>query len=157
MDFLIRGLPLENYNHLFFMSDAQLSQHGVKRYVCDAKPGFPDRIEMRDADVGEVLLLINHTSMDKDTPYKASHAIFVREGATKTFEANNEIPPVMFDRLMSLRAFDHQGMMTDAAIATGAEINAFVENALVNEDIAHIDAHTAARGCFIGRIERQTN
>lgn len=154
MDFAIRGLPAENYAHLFGLSDAELSKKGAKRYVCDAKPGFPDRIEMRDVEIGETLLLVNHTSMDKDTPYRASHAIFVREGATNAYEATNEIPPVMFDRLMSLRTYDHDGMMTDAMVAIGAEIKAFVETALRDESIAHIDAHTAARGCFIGRIER---
>lgn len=154
MEFTIRGLPAQNYSHLFGMSDAELVAHGARRYVCDANPGFPDRIEMRDADIGETLLLINHTSMDKDTPYKASHAIFVREGAIKTYEASNEIPPIMFDRLMSLRAFDQAGMMLDAAVASGIEIRTFVEKALMNKSIAHIDAHTATRGCFIGRIER---
>lgn len=156
MDFTIRGLPAENYNHLFGMSDAELTKIGATRYVCDAKPGFPDRIEMRDADIGETLLLINHTSMDKDTPYKASHAIFVREGATKAYEAENAIPPVMYDRLLSLRAFDQAGMMQDATVAKGAEIEAFIANTFNNANIAHIDAHTAARGCFIGRIERQS-
>lgn len=154
MDFIIRGLPAENYSHLSGLSDAELTEMGAKRYTCDAKPGFPDRIEMRDADIGQTLLLINHTSMDKDTPYKASHAIFVREGATKSYAGTNEIPPVMFDRLMSLRAFDQTGMMTDAAVATGAEIKAFVESTFADKQVDHIDAHTAARGCFIGRIER---
>lgn len=156
MEFIIRGLPAENYDHLFGMSDAELEANGAKRYLCDAKPGFPDRIEMRDAEIGQTLLLINHTSMDKNTPYKASHAIFVREGAKSTYEARNEIPAVMCDRLMSLRAFDHAGMMADAKVATGAEIKAFVVNALKDDSIAHIDAHTATRGCFIGRIEPQT-
>lgn len=155
MEFIIRGLPAENYSHLFGLSDAQLTAHGAKRYICDAKPGFPDRIEMRDADIGETLLLINHTSMDKDTPYRASHAIFVREGAEHSYEAANEIPPMMFDRLLSLRAFDHDGMMIDAAVATGGEIKEFVAKTLAQNQTAHIDTHTATRGCFIGRIERK--
>ena len=154
MEFIIRGLPVENYNHMFGMTDAELATHGAKRYVCNAKASFPDRIEMRDAEIGETLLLINHTSMDKNTPYKASHAIFVREGATKTYESRNKIPPMLFDRILSLRAFDQAGMMLDAKIATGTEIKTFIAQAWKNENIAHIDAHTATRGCFMGRFER---
>jgi hypothetical protein len=45
---------------MYCLSDQELALHGVKRYIADKSLGSPDRIEMRDASVGEELLLLNH-------------------------------------------------------------------------------------------------
>lgn len=154
MDFEITGLPVEEFSHLFGLTDDELEQHGVKRYTCDEAPGFPDRIEMRDAEIGERLLLLNHTSMEKNSPYRATHAIFVLENAQGTYHAKNEIPEVMHRRLLSLRGFDQDGMIVDAALAKGDDIKSEVLKLLSNNSIVHVDAHNAIRGCFSGRITR---
>ena len=49
MGFRITGLSPEPFRHLYGLSDQELVLHGVKRYIADKQPGFPDRIEMRDA------------------------------------------------------------------------------------------------------------
>ena len=86
MDFRIRGIDCGLYQHLFGLSDAGLQSHGVLRYRVDASPGFPDRIEMRDGEIGETMLLLNYESQPAKTPYRATHAIFVREWANKTYD-----------------------------------------------------------------------
>lgn len=154
MSFVIKGLSADPFRHLYGLSDEALKTHGVKRYVCDESPGFPDRIEMRDAEIGETLLLLNHTSMQKDSPYKATHAIFVREGAEEAYHAENTVPPVMYNRQISLRAFDQAGMMVDAVVAKGDDIQTSIEQFFENDAVEHIDAHNAAQGCFSGRITR---
>lgn len=154
MDFTIEGLSADDFRHLYGLTDEELEAQGAKRYVCDNTPGFPDRVEMRDAEIGETLLLVNHVSMGKDSPYKASHAIFVREGAEETYEAKNQVPPVMYNRLLSLRAFDGAGMIVDADVVTGDDIQPCIERLLENSSVEHIDAHNAGRGCFSGRITR---
>lgn len=154
MNYIVKGLDVAPYHHLFGKSDEELIALGVRRYVADEKPGFPDRIEMRDVDIGQSVLLLNFVSMDKQSPYRASHAIFIREGAEQTFEAKNQIPAVMYDRLLSLRAFDDEGMMIDAALATGDGIEMLVKRFFENEQISFIDAHYAARGCYSARIVR---
>lgn len=154
MNFTVKGLSADPFVHLYGQSEAELKELGVKRYTVDSKPGFPDRIEMRDADIGESMLLLNHMSMDRASPYRATHAIFIREGARESYEARNEIPVVMSSRMLSLRAFDCEGMILDAAVATGDEVKRAVLRLLANEAVEHIDAHNAARGCFSGRIFR---
>lgn len=126
---------------------------GAKRYVAGEAPGFPGRIEMRDADLGEKLLLLNHVSMAQDTPYKASHAIFVLEGAETAYRGENEIPDVMFRRLLSLRSFDGAGMMVDADLAKGADIALLIERLFENQQAAYSHAHNTLRGCYSGRID----
>nr|WP_243405035.1 DUF1203 domain-containing protein [Pelagivirga sediminicola] len=92
MDYRVTGLPADQFSHLYGLSDAELKAQGALRYVADKTPGFPDRIEMRDCEPGETLLLLNHTYQPEDTPYGARHAIFVREGATQTYDRINESP-----------------------------------------------------------------
>ncbi len=122
MSFRITGLSPAPFQHLFGLSDDELAVHGVKRHIADEKPGFPDRIEMRDAELGETLLLLNHTSQPANTPYRTTHAIFVREGAAGTYDQVDKVPEVMRVRLLSLRAFDADGMMLDADVVQGTEI-----------------------------------
>src|SRR3954466_4500341 len=106
MSFRVTGLSPEPFRHLFGLSDEELARHGVSRYVADAKPGFPDRVEISDAEPGETLLLVNYVHQSADTPYRASHAIFIRERDTAPTETIGEIPPAMKARPLSLRAFD---------------------------------------------------
>jgi hypothetical protein len=72
MSFRITGLSAEPFQHLYGLPDHELAAQSVLRYVADSKPGFPDRIEMRDAGIGERLLLLNHVCQDAATPYRAS-------------------------------------------------------------------------------------
>lgn len=154
MNYRITGLSPEPFRHLFGLPDADLANHNAKRYVADEKPGFPCRVEMRDAEPGETLILLNHVSQPAPTPYRASHAIFVREGAAKAFDELNTVPEVMRRRLLSLRAFDATGMMLDADVAEGRDIEPLIERLFSNPGVAYIHAHNARRGCYSGRIDR---
>jgi hypothetical protein len=154
MAFRISGLSPEPFRHLYGLSDAELAKHGVKRYVADTPTGYPDRIEMRDASPGETVLLLNHVCQPADTPYRASHAIFVREGAEETYAKVDEVPDVIRLRLMSLRAFDKDGMMLDADVVEGKDIEGVIQRFFGNPDVDYIHAHNAKRGCYAGRIDR---
>ena len=154
MAFRITGLSPEPFRHLFGLPEDELARHGVKRYVVDASPGYPDRIEMRDAAVGETVLLLNHVSQPADTPYRASHAIFVREGAAQAYDAVDEVPAVMRTRLLSLRAFDGEGMMRDADVVEGAAIEGVIARFFADPAVSYIHVHNAKRGCYSGRIDR---
>ena len=114
------------FRNLFGLSDEKLAKLNVKRVVADAKPGYPDRVELRDAEPGETLLLLNYLHQPADTPYRASHAIFVREGAATAYEGVDETPECLRLRPISLRAFDAAGMMVDADLASGREVEAAI-------------------------------
>ena len=154
MNFRILGLSPEPFRHLYGLNEEALAKAGALRYIANENPGFPDRIGMRDAEIGESVLLVNHVCQPADTPYRASHAIFVREGAQETFDRVGEVPAVMRSRLLSLRAFDAAGMMVDADVVEGREVEALIERLLANPEAAYIHAHYAKRGCYCGRIER---
>jgi len=87
---------------------------------------------MRDALVGEKLLLLNHVCQTANTPYRATHAIFVREDAENAYDRVDEVPDVMRIRLLSLRAYDAEGMMLDADLVDGKEIETVISRFFVS-------------------------
>jgi hypothetical protein len=153
MNFRITGLNAAPFRQYFGMSEPELATHGVRRYTALTKPGFPDRIELRDAEPGETVLLLNYTHQPAATPYRASHAIYVLEGAGEPYDRVNEIPDALRVRTLSLRAFDQDHMMIDAAIVEGSALEAEIENLLRDERAAYLHAHYAKRGCYAARIE----
>ncbi|HEX8544553.1 MAG TPA: DUF1203 domain-containing protein [Pseudomonas sp.] len=154
MAFRISGLSPEQFQPLFGLPDQELASLGIKRYIVDSKPGFPDRIEMKDAELGQSVLLLNHVCQPANTPYRASHAIFIREGATRAYDVVDQVPEVMRIRLLSLRAYAADGMMLDADVAEGTAIEPIITRMFDNPGVSYIHAHNAKRGCYSGRIDR---
>ena len=154
MSFRIRGLPPDQFQHLFGLSDQELAKHGAKRYVADTKPGYPDRVEVRDAEPGETVILLNYVHQPADNAYRASHAIFVREGAETAYDRTNEIPEALRSRDLSLRAFDADNVMVDADLINGRGVEAVIERLFADPHVAYIQAHYAKRGCYAARIDR---
>jgi hypothetical protein len=154
MTYKISGLDPSQYSHLIGLGDEQLAAYGAVRMTADTKPSFPCRVTLDDAEIGETLLLVNHVSHEGNNPYRASHAIFVSESATEAAVYEDEIPPALDRRILSLRAFDRDGMMTDAALVQPGEADPAIRKLLANSAVDHIDAHNATRGCFAARVER---
>ena len=154
MTYAITGLDPEPYSSLFGISDAELADRGVVRMIAQTTPCYPCRVSLDDAAVGESLLLVGHVSHDATTPYRASHAIFIGEGATEPAHYIDAVPPALDRRMLSIRAFDEAGMMTDAALAQPGAADPVIRRLLANPAVDHLDAHNATRGCFAARIER---
>ena len=153
MTYRITGLEPAPFAPLFQLDDAQLEARGMSRMTVD-NPNFPCRITLRDCATGDEVLLLNHVSHDVDGPYRASHAIFVSKSASEAARYVDAIPPALDRRILSLRAFDSEGMMIEAALAQPGEADAVVRKLLENSDTSHVDAHNAIRGCFAARIDR---
>jgi hypothetical protein len=155
MDFRITGLSPEPFQPLFGLSDAQLVRYRALRRIVDRKPGYPDRIELRDPDPGESVLLVNYTHLPVETPYRSAYAIYVREGARSRYDRVNEVPEQLRCRVLSLRAFDEHDMLRDADIVEGAAVESLIERLLSDPQTAYIHAHYAKFGCFAARIDRE--
>lgn len=151
MSFRITGLSAQPFAHLFGLSDAELGAHGALRYRGE---GLPDRIELRDTVGDETVLLVNHEHQPADTPYRSRHAIFVREQAGPAFDAVDTVPEALRRRLLSLRGFDAAGMMIDADLVDGQQVETLIARLLAQPEIAYVQAHFARRGCYAALIRR---
>ena len=154
MAFRITGLSPEPFRHLYGLSEAALAEKGVVRRIVGTDSGFPDRIEMREGRPGEVFLLLNHVCQPADSPYRATHAIYVRDGAEQAYDKVDEVPEVMRKRLLSLRGFDADGMIVEADVVLGTDVESVIERLFANPEVAYIHAHNAKQGCYSGRIDR---
>jgi len=154
MTFTVSGLSPTPFQPLFGLADAELAARGARRIVADASGGYPDRIALRDAREGEAVILVNYTHQPADTPFHASHAVYVLEGAEAAARFEDELPPMMMRRLLSLRAFDAGHMLIDAEVTPGTEAPDEIERMLANSQVAYIQAHYARPGCYAALIER---
>ena len=154
MSFRITGLDPQPFLRFYGLSDEALAAHGVRRMTVDKSPGFPDRIELRDLKIGEKALLLNYMHQPADTPYRSSHAVFVREGAHSPLDVTDEVPEVIRRRLISLRAFSWDGDMIGADLVDGEKIESLISAFFDNSDAAYLHAHYAKQGCFAAKITR---
>src|SRR3954463_1863566 len=138
MTYRITGIDPAPYRRLYGLSDEELEAEGIVRMIVTAKPSFPCRVSLTDRDIGERLLLLNHVSHDVANPYRASHAIFVTEGAQEPAEYVDELPPVFETRVLSLRGFDAGGMMAEAILTQAGEADAGIRRLFDNPAIETI-------------------
>ena len=153
MAFTVSSLPLEPFQPLFDLDDAALAARGAMRVVADKAFAFPCRVSLDDAEPGERLILLNYEHQPAASPFRASHAIYVREIATPA-ATTDELPPALNRRLLSLRGFDDQGLLRDADVVQGSEAREVIERLLADPDIAYLHAHYAKPGCYAARIDR---
>ena len=53
--FRVSGISAEVLDEFRQLSDDELQQRNVFRYIADQKPGFPCRVSLVDAEIGESL------------------------------------------------------------------------------------------------------
>jgi hypothetical protein len=154
MSFRLKGLDVRTFQPLVGLSDAELHARGARRVLANSNPGFPDRIEMREAEPGESLLLVNYVHQPIASPYRAAHAVYVLEHPRQQYDRTDEIPRVLRSRMISLRAFDDDGMIVDADLCPGAQLEAPIHRLLGQASTAYLHLHYAKFGCFACRVDR---
>lgn len=154
MNFQISSMPAEDFARLFHLSDAELAERNIEKSVVKETPGTPCRVSMADAEVGETVILLNYQHQPAQSPYQASHAIFVREGVPQNKLAVGEVPVVIRSRLMSLRLFDHNDMMIDADVVEGDNVAEVILDRFKDDKVAYAHLHYAKPGCFAGAVTR---
>jgi hypothetical protein len=55
---------------------------------------------------------------------------------------------------MSVRAFDHGGLMVDADVVQGASVDQVISRYLDNPRVDYLHLHNAKQGCFAARADR---
>jgi uncharacterized protein DUF1203 len=152
--FQLVGLPAERFASLFELSDAELSRIDARRVIADSKPGFPCRVSLRDAEIGEELLLLPFEHQPAASPYRASGPIFVRKVAAQAAMEPGVVPDYVRTRLMSVRLYDAAHQMIDATVCAGIEAGRIIESMFSRADAGYIHLHNANRGCFSCEVRR---
>lgn len=155
MSFVVSALPVDTFRPLFGLSEAELRACGVERRWVDSAEGYPCRISLEDAPVGESVLLLNYEHQDADTPYRSAYAIFVREAACEAASLRGALPEMILRRAwISLRAFSEDGHLQAAEVSPGAGAQPAVERLLAKPGVGYLHLHNAAHGCYLARVGR---
>ena len=156
MSFRVSGLPVTPFAPLFALDDGALAARGMRRCRAPMQGArMPCRVSLRFTPAGESAILLPYTHQNGHSPYHASGPIFVREAARETFDAVDLLPQAIGESsLLSLRGYDGEHMIVDAAVGPGAEARTLIARLLSQEDVAYIHAHFAPRGCYLARIDR---
>lgn len=154
MPFLIHALEPDRFQSLFSMSDDELQQHSARRVKVEQNPGTPCRVSLQDAEVGEEVVLVHYEHQPADSPFRSSHAIYVRNNVAQNFLNKDEIPALFRHRLMSVRAFSKDHIMIDADAIEGTELEVVLNRFLDDQDVDYIHLHYAKPGCFAARVDR---
>jgi hypothetical protein len=152
--FQLVGLPYAPFAPLFALPDEKLAAHDAQRVFAATKPGYPCRVSLIDADIGEELLLLPFEHQPAGSPYKSSGPIFVRRAATQTQVEPGTIPDYVRTRLISVRAYDSKHFMTDALVCAGTDAAAAIQKVFGRADVVYIHLHNANRGCFSCAVHR---
>lgn len=152
MQFRIEALAADRFRPLYGADTNRLAAAGARRVIADASPGYPCRVSLRDADVGESLLLLNHVHHDYDTPYRACHAIYVIEGAEQARPEPDTVPDVLRSRLLSVRAFNAAHDLIAADVCEGARLEAVIIALGEAPGVRYLHIHNARPGCFAARV-----
>ncbi len=153
--FRLVGLDADAFEALFALPSAELEARGMRRVVADADHGFPCRVSLEDARVGDELLLLPFDHLDEPaSPYRAGGPIFVRRGVARAVLEPGVLPPYITRRMMSVRAYDARHMMLAGEVWGGEAVRVPIERLLADEAVSYIHLHNAGRGCFACRVER---
>jgi Protein of unknown function (DUF1203) len=156
-DFQISGLPIETFQPLFNLSESELAARNARRCIVDSKPGFPCRVSLVDAEIGESVILLHYAHHQVNGPYLSSGPIYVRESAVQAELKVNEIPQVARQRLMSVRGFDSNGFMLVSDVVEGQNLQEKIADLFASEKVAYLHLHNAKPGCYSCRVDRARN
>ena len=153
MSYVLHGLEPALFQPLFDLDDATLAARGIRRMRVDAPVGYPCRISLEDAPLGEEVLLLPFVHQDSCSPYRASGPIFVRCGQREARRIAGELPPYLTRRPLSVRAYDAVDDMLAADVIDGAAAGPLIESYLAREDVSYLHVHFARRGCYACRVD----
>lgn len=151
MGFRISGVPAAQFADLFCLSDEALATRGAVRQI--AGDGTPCRISLTDAELGEEVILVHYEHHPVATPYRSGFAIFVREGEQR-YDKVDQVPLQLRSRMLSVRAYDDAGMLVDAELVDGTELEAAIQRLFADRQVGYLHVHFATFGCYAARVER---
>jgi hypothetical protein len=148
VSFRVVPVSYERFAPLFELRDAELQAMGARRMTVDENPGFPCRASLVDAEIGETVLLVPFVHHEACSPYRASGPIFIRKDAGTAHPAVDEIPAMLRQRLLSVRAYDASATMIAAQVTPGTELESVIHRFFAEQRARYLHIHNAGPGCY---------
>lgn len=78
----------------------------------------------------------------------------MRETATEAAPIADAVPEVLSRRLLSVRAYDVDGIMLEADVVEGVDLDGRLRAWFDQPATAQVHVHAARRGCYLARAVR---
>jgi hypothetical protein len=143
--FQLLGLASAQFSSLFALTDAALHDLNICRMIATKNPGYPCRVGLVDAEIGDELLLLPFEHQAAQSPYKASAQAIIAPGV---------IPDYVSSRQISIRAYDAAHMMIDAVVCEGVATSRAIGQLFAVAAVEYLHLHNAKRGCFSCAVKR---
>lgn len=131
-----------------------LRLRGGPAYVADEFPGYPCRQCLKDAAIGEELVLVSHDPFEIESEYRSASPIFLHRESCLPDTATSGLPEQLTRRQLSVRSFDDNAMMIDADVIDGTNLGDTIDAFFANPDSSRIHVHNASRGCWAVTVDR---
>ncbi|WP_102797932.1 DUF1203 domain-containing protein [Bowmanella denitrificans] len=157
MTFQFTALDHQQFNHLYGLSDEALARQGVITEIAKTPNGYPCRVSLALPEPGERMLLLNYTHLDVDSPYRSSHAIYIRDGHPSGYFAPAHIPDMFNLKRVAVRALSTRHHIQAAELAQGQqELRLCIERLLDNPTTSYLHLHSPTHGCFLAKVTRSS-
>jgi hypothetical protein len=146
--------PLEVASHARATRSDLFGHEGLRSIRVDESPGYPCRVCLREAAVGDEVFLIAHRASSVGHPHSVVGPVYVHAHACAPWADEGSLPPVARTRPMAVRAYDAGGDLIACELAEGPAVEAAIERLLEDSRAAALHLHFARAGCFACRLER---
>lgn len=153
-NFKLVALDKSQFEDYFNLDETELQKQGIRKMVVDEFPGFPCRVSLEDAEIGEEVILLNFEHHSVNSPYKSGGPIFIRRTAKTAKPEINYVPKMFNHRLLSIRGFDKNATMVFADVTEGDNLKEKLNDILDNKTIDYLHIHNAKPGCYNCKVER---
>jgi hypothetical protein len=115
----------------------------------------PCRRCLCNTERGDALVLAPYDPFTVRSPYAGEGPVFVHADGCEPFRpVPGAISEQVSGRVLSLRAFDGDAMMTGAEVVEGERFAERASALLGDERVVFLHAHFAGPGCFAFRVDR---
>jgi hypothetical protein len=125
---------------------------GAVAQAADSSP-FPVRCCLTDASADEGVLLLSLQPPCADSPYTAASPVYVHSHRCGGYRADGSVPEMLRSRLLSLRGYDRNHMITGTEVVQGDRLEAAAGRLLATAATAYLFVHFAGPGCYACRID----
>jgi hypothetical protein len=118
---------------------------------------YPVRCCLSDAADGTGIVLTSVMPFRGESPYAARSPVYVHAArCAGHVEEPGAVPQMLRPRLLSVRAYDRDHMLTGTEVLPGTELEGAIDRLLGEAPDAYLHVHFAGPGCYACRIDRAT-
>ena len=115
----------------------------------------PCRRCLRNTETGDPLVLAPYNPFSLVSPYTGDGPVYVHADGCEPFRSEpGAVSEQVFGRVLSIRAYDEDAMMTGATVLEGERFAERASELLDDARVRFLHVHFAGPGCFAFRVDR---